>query len=226
MSDVLAGVYSRSDAFKRKLIDALRNPGATVDQLKGRMVDDLRSAREQISAAADEGVNYGPASRALAMKMGEAYNPAGITLWHGSKNPTWMDLGEAFNPNMTANMPSKYLWGNPQKNIAENYAGISEMQRWKAENGLGPAPEPTAGVRKIDLDNAANVLRVKDVKKAASELGVNWGGENPLELLLDAAKAKGYDAVKMEMDGGNYAILNPATARYGAMLNALRKKKD
>lgn len=79
MSDVLAGVYSRSDAFKRKLIDALRNPGATVDQLKGRMVDDLRSAREQIGAAADEGVNYGPASRALATKMAEGYNPVGMT---------------------------------------------------------------------------------------------------------------------------------------------------
>lgn len=78
MSDVLAGVYSRSDAFKRKLIDALRNPGATVDQIKGRMVDDLRSAREQISAAADEGVNYGPASRALAERMADAYNPAGM----------------------------------------------------------------------------------------------------------------------------------------------------
>lgn len=79
MSDVLAGVYSRSDAFKRKLIDALRNPGATVDQLKGRMVDDLRGAREQIGAATDEGVNYGPASRSLAMKMADAYNPVGMT---------------------------------------------------------------------------------------------------------------------------------------------------
>lgn len=86
MSDILAGVYSRSDAFKRKLIDALRNPGATVDQLKGRMVDDLRGAREQISAATDEGVNYGPASRALAMKMAEAYNPAGMTKVFGPQS--------------------------------------------------------------------------------------------------------------------------------------------
>lgn len=79
MGDVLAGVYSRSDAFKRKLIDALRNPGATVDQVTGRMVDDLRSAREQLSAAASEGTTYGPATEALAMKMANAYSPGGMT---------------------------------------------------------------------------------------------------------------------------------------------------
>lgn len=87
MSEALGAVYSAADSFKRKLIDALRNPGATVDQIKGRMVDDLRGAREQLRAASDEGpATYGPASRALAMKMADAYNPAGITVWHGSGN--------------------------------------------------------------------------------------------------------------------------------------------
>lgn len=79
MSDALATLYSRSDAFKRKLIDALRNPKLTAEQLGGRVSDDLRSAREQLSAAADEGPTFGPASRALAMKMAEAYSPVGIT---------------------------------------------------------------------------------------------------------------------------------------------------
>lgn len=86
MSEALGAVYSAADSFKRKLIDALRNPGATVDQMKGRMVDDLRGAREQLSAAADEGAKFGPKTRALAERMADAYNPGGITVWHGSGN--------------------------------------------------------------------------------------------------------------------------------------------
>jgi hypothetical protein len=40
--------------------------------------DRARNLNEQTAAAAQEGASYGPASQALAMKMAEGYNPAGI----------------------------------------------------------------------------------------------------------------------------------------------------
>lgn len=154
--------------------------------------------------------------------------PRNMTVWHGAKDPTWIDRGEAFNPNMTANMPSKYLWTSPNQDTAKTYAGISEMQLEKAASGLGSAPSSTAGIRQMELDGSAKVLKVNDVKKTSKELGIEWGGENPLEMFLDAAKAKGYDAVQMKMDGGNIAVLNPSVVRYGpnmdAQIKALRKK--
>ncbi len=134
---------------------------------------------------------------------------AGLSLWHGSADPTWIDRGEAFDPSRTVNAPSKYQFLTPRTEVAETYAGISEMQRWKAENGMGSTPASTAGIREFVLSKKAKLLKVKDVKKTAAKLGVEWVGENPLETLLDAAKAQGYDAVQMEMDGGNVAVLNP-----------------
>ena len=139
---------------------------------------------------------------------GESYGQGG--LWHGSKDPSWIDRGEAFDATRPANAPSKYLFLTTNLNVAETYAGISEMQRWKAENGMGSAAPETAGVREFGMQKGAKVLKVTDVKKAAAKLGVEWAGENPLETLLDAAKAAGYDAVKMSVDGDNIAVLNPA----------------
>ena len=84
MSEALATIYSRSDAFKRKLIDALRNPRLAVEQMVGDANDRARSLNEMTSAAAQEGVNFGPASQALGQKLADSYNPMGITVWHGS----------------------------------------------------------------------------------------------------------------------------------------------
>lgn len=79
MSDALATIYSRSDAFKRKLIDALRNPRLAAEQVVGDANDRARGLNEMTSAAASEGADYGPASKALAGKMAEGYNPVGMT---------------------------------------------------------------------------------------------------------------------------------------------------
>lgn len=165
----------------------------------------------QIAAGINQMISNAQAPRTL--------NPqTGAIVWHGSKDPSWIDRGEAFNPNMTANMPSKYMWVNSKKDVAKSYAGISDMQLEKAASGLGSYPSPNAGIRKLDLSDSAKVLKVKDIKKASNQLGIQWGGENPLESFLDAARSSGYDAVKMEMDGGNIAILNPDVVKYGPSL--------
>ena len=100
MDGVLADVFSRSDAFKRKLIDALRNPRAKLEQVVGDANDRARALNEMTAAAGAEKELYGPASQALAMKMAEGYSPVGmidpkalgipvnkngtVTLYHGT----------------------------------------------------------------------------------------------------------------------------------------------
>lgn len=88
MSEVLGSVFSTADSFKRKMIDALRNPKAKLEQIVGDANDRARNLNDLISQSTDEflqtGGEYGPASRRLAEAMANAYNPAGITVWHGS----------------------------------------------------------------------------------------------------------------------------------------------
>lgn len=141
-------------------------------------------------------------------KLGKKTPKKGKKLYHGSPDISWIDRGEKFDTTKMRNAPSKYMFFSPRKEVSETYAGISEMQRWKHKEGIGPAPKETAGVREFELPSHAKIYKIKDVKSAAKELGTQWGGENPLENLLDAAKAKGYDAVDITVDGNNHAILN------------------
>jgi hypothetical protein len=78
----LAEIYSAIDSAKRRGSDFVRNPGASLQQMLGYANDRARVLNEQTSAATQEFIDtgklYGPKSEALAMKMAEGYNPAGI----------------------------------------------------------------------------------------------------------------------------------------------------
>lgn len=80
----LADIYSAADSFKRRLSDAAMNPGASLQQMLGYANDRARVLNEMTSAAAQEKDLYGPANQALGQKLAEAYNPAGMVVYHGS----------------------------------------------------------------------------------------------------------------------------------------------
>lgn len=97
LAGVLPEIYSRTNAFKRKLVDALRNPGDTLRNVRDNVVDDIKRADQMVDAASKEsmaalrsgkrdwiGPRAGPASDRLTQAITDAYNPAGITVWHGS----------------------------------------------------------------------------------------------------------------------------------------------
>lgn len=132
----------------------------------------------------------------------------GVKMFHGSPDPRWLDAGEAFSSANPVTAPSKYMFGSPKRSVADTYAGTSEMQMWKAQEGMGPYPASTAGVRQIELKEGSRILKIRDVNKLPPELGVSWGGTDSLERVLDAAKSLGYYAVQMLPDGGSYAVLN------------------
>jgi len=81
----LADIYSAIDSAKRKGSDFIRNPGASLQQMAGYGMDRAKAARDQLyQATEEEGIGYGPKTKALAQKMAETYNPMGLTVWHGS----------------------------------------------------------------------------------------------------------------------------------------------
>jgi hypothetical protein len=81
----IADIYSAIDSAKRKGADFVRNPGASLQQMIGYGVDRANAARDQLyQATEEEGIGYGPKTEQLAKQMAEAYNPIGMTTWHGS----------------------------------------------------------------------------------------------------------------------------------------------
>lgn len=87
MAGLLSEIFSAGNVAKRKLTDLLGNPLESAQQILGNMNDRARVLNEMTAAAAREGVAYGPASQQLGGLLSEAYNPAGLTVFHGSPYP-------------------------------------------------------------------------------------------------------------------------------------------
>lgn len=84
MAGLLGEIYSAGNVARRKLTDLLGNPLLSAQQFVGNINDRARALNELTAAAAQEGINYGPASQQLGGLMAEGYNPMGLTVYHGS----------------------------------------------------------------------------------------------------------------------------------------------
>ena len=83
----LADIYSAADSFKRRLADAAMNPGESLQQMLGYANDRARGLNQQMAEAASQPEFISPQDRAMAAKLAESYNPAGMTVYHGSRHP-------------------------------------------------------------------------------------------------------------------------------------------
>lgn len=84
MAGLLGQIFSAGNVAKRQLRDLLGNPVLSAQQFVGNLNDRARNLNEMTSAAAREGMDYGPATQRLAGLMAEGYNPMGLTVFHGS----------------------------------------------------------------------------------------------------------------------------------------------
>ncbi len=78
MAGLLGEIFSAGNVAKRKLTDLLGNPVLSAQQFVGNLNDRARNLNEMTSAAAREGMDYGPATQRLAGLMADAYNPVGM----------------------------------------------------------------------------------------------------------------------------------------------------
>ena len=84
MAGLLGQIFSAGNVAKRQLRDLLGNPVLGAQQMAGNLNDRARNLNEMTAAAAREGMDYGPATQRLAGLMADAYNPMGLTVFHGS----------------------------------------------------------------------------------------------------------------------------------------------
>ena len=140
----LADIYSAIDSAKRKGSDFVRNPGASLQQMAGYGMDRANAARDQLYQATEkEGIGYGPKTQALAKQMAEAYNPIGMTTWHGSPHIfqkfdlSKLGTGEgaqaygsgmyvAQNPTVAKEYKEKLSSTGSAKNLASKFGGVDE----------------------------------------------------------------------------------------------------
>jgi hypothetical protein len=140
----LADIYSAIDSAKRKGSDLIRNPGASLQQMAGYGMDRANAARDQLYEATEaEGISYGPKTKALAQQMAGAYNPIGMTTWHGSPHIfqkfdlSKLGTGEgaqaygsgmyvAQNPTVAKEYKEKLSSTGSAKNLASKFGGVDE----------------------------------------------------------------------------------------------------
>jgi hypothetical protein len=79
----IADLYSTIDSYKRRAADVLSDPQNSLMQMLGYANDRARNYNESLAQASKER-GYGPKTQELAQTMAEAYNPVGMTTWHGS----------------------------------------------------------------------------------------------------------------------------------------------
>lgn len=167
---VLAEIYSRSDAFKRKLVDALRNPMGTLENMAGNAYDGVIRLGRMTKDAAAEGMEYGPASQRLAMTIADAYNPAGVTVYHGgASRVTKPDLAKA---GSVSGIPeeSGVFWVTPSKESAKRFGEAASKNPVVSEFDLasknqGTLEYPTRAV----IDGTLTKLKIEALRQARKE---------------------------------------------------------
>lgn len=94
MASPLASIYSTADSFKRKLLDVLTDPTGSAQQIVGNANDRagvLNALTGQLADQTMSSIKAGgsvmpdtPESQRLTQMMADAYNPAGMIVYHGS----------------------------------------------------------------------------------------------------------------------------------------------
>lgn len=121
----LADIYSAINTAKRKGTDFVQNPGTSLQQMLGNANDQARNLNQLTGEAAQEtmdtGALYGPKSQQLAQKIAGAYNPVGMTVWHGSPHVfERFDLGK-IGTGEGAQMYGKGLYTAQDQEVAKRF---------------------------------------------------------------------------------------------------------
>jgi hypothetical protein len=121
----LADIYSAADSFKRRLTDVVSNPLTSAQQMLGYANDRARAWNERMAQATNESMQTGefitPQDKVMAAQLAEAYNPAGITVWHGSPHIfERFDLGK-IGTGEGAQAYSKGLYTSGEMEVGKQY---------------------------------------------------------------------------------------------------------
>ena len=157
MPSPLASIYSAADSFKRGLLDAVQNPVDKMRQVIGDANDRagvLNALSGQVADQTMDSINSGgsfmpdtPESQQLTQMMADAYNPAGMMVYHGSPYKF-----NAFAPKAIGSGEGAQAYGYGHY-VAENPDVAKQFQQMLAHKAFDLQPE----ARMMGLDLPAGV---------------------------------------------------------------------
>lgn len=84
----LADIYGAAEDFKNRLVNAVQNPGQTLQGMVTSGIDRARAFSDLSAQAAQESMDtgqlFGPKTREIGDILASAYGPTGMVVWHGS----------------------------------------------------------------------------------------------------------------------------------------------
>ncbi len=157
MASPLASIYSTADSFKRKLLDVLTDPAGSAQQIVGNANDRagvLNALTGQLADQTMSSIKAGgsvmpdtPESQQLTQMMADAYNPIGLTVYHGSPYKF-----NAFAPKSIGSGEGAQAYGYGHY-VAENPDVAKQFQQMLAHKAFDLQPE----ARMMGLDLPAGV---------------------------------------------------------------------
>jgi len=204
----LANIYSAIDSAKRKGSDLVRNPVESLQQIFGYGIDRANSAKDQLyQATEEEGIGYGPKTKALAKLMAEGYNVGGIL------------APKRFIGKPLEGLPAAVDVGGKLEQFGTDQRLVDIAKRYMADKGSVYAP--LTKYSQIDPNRAnklaeayqtmANNPNDPNVKKAYAALIDETMGQ------YEALRNKGYKFDFMPESGDIYG--NPRNAINDVILN-------
>ena len=185
----LADIYSTIDSAKRRAGDFLSNPGTSLQNMVNDANARAGTFNKQADVAAQEfqktGKMTSPEQMALAQQFAAGYNPAGMTVWHGSPykfqkfDASKIGTGEG----AQSYGHGVYVAENP--NVAQGYA--------KNVKDLGSIQEYNAKLSRLTKIMDEDAVYPGAYRKFKSDKGRNAANEydSVLEQKLQKAKDPG-----------------------------------
>lgn len=196
----LADIYSAIDSAKRKGSDLIRNPGASLQQIAGYGIDRANAARDQLyQATEEEGIGYGPKTKALASQMAQSYNPIGMTTWHGSPH-----VFEKFDLSKLGTGEGAQAYGSGMY-VAQNPTVATDYRNVLTGNQNRDKFIPTVDGKEIDSPVIRSIINkggnpekfIQDMQPKISNLQKTLSNASKNEVLPGVSD---YDMAKMDLD--------------------------
>lgn len=209
---LLGNIFSTIDTQKRKLTDLLGNPVESIQQIVGNVNDRARNLNELTAAAAQEKDLYGPKSQQLASLLAEAYNPIGLTVYHGSPakftkfDPTKIGSGEG---------AQAYGYGHY---VAESPSVAKDYQRRLAKESQ--ATDLNTKMQMVDV--GGKPLTSFNVDMDASLLDAAKAGKTEFVNLAESKKAR-WESLSQDQSYPFQDYAKQKVGSYNSLLDAAKK---
>ena len=118
----LADIYNSIKAVPGRVQNFAQNPVTGIKEMVNDANKRAGALNKLTYEAVDEGVGFGPKTRALGNKLADAYSPIGMTVWHGSPHTfARFDTGR-IGSGVGAQAYGKGLYFSEHPDIASGYA--------------------------------------------------------------------------------------------------------